>query len=124
MKWLMIALASVISFSCPVISYDDTLEPENACYKRSHNTVSVRACKESEACVVGDNLGVCKPDTPVTTVFPGDFCDNVDYICIGTCVESVCKGSNKGDYCKGHHECDLGLACMSNFCETQIKIGD
>ena len=123
MKLPVIALLIARTIGCPVYRYAETMDPVNTCFQQTNNTVTVTYCKESEVCKVSFDLGTCIPDI-AKVVFPRDFCDNYDYICLGTCVDSRCRGLDKGSHCLDHPDCDNGLACISNICDSQIKIGE
>ena len=44
----MIVLLVIRSIACPVYHYSETMEPKNACYMETNDSVTVSNCKKSE----------------------------------------------------------------------------
>ena len=53
----------------------------------------------------------------------GDRCGDPDECYMRNCVDGVCVGLVQGSYCTSHLECGLGLACLTNVCDTVLGQG-
>ena len=64
------------------------------------------------------------PEPNVALSWPGEYCLKQNWCKYGYCVNNTCVGQVMGAQCEGHGECNPGLRCLNNVCQTQLQIGD
>ena len=63
------------------------------------------------------------PPPVVYSSYPGEPCNTTTDCLSGTCTSGVCFGSNVGQVCKSHLNCNPGLRCSNNICSSLLNIG-
>ena len=131
---------------CPVIKCNYTmpncLEGTNP-FNENGDGIEIymndKVCKDQEICEIGSTkhtitpiylyqnvVGNCKQQTyNHTKRYPGEDCDEINTCVIkgSTCVDGKCTGKSKGESCKSHENCLVGLYCdpEKEICLTQKK---
>lgn len=56
-----------------------------------------------------------------TDRYPGALCTYDSQCYSNLCVDSACKGTESGESCSIHKDCDVGLYCNSNYVCAELK---
>ena len=97
-------------------------------YNTTELTMYLNPCDEAFQCPELEeesNNSICTaPTHSGPDSFPGEQCSSNINCVTFNCTDNLCHGTQSGESCESHQDCDIGLYCDSNVCKEIKKNGD